>query len=169
MFFTFGQIWSVYIIFLSLSFPLLPSRDGIYTPPQCLSASTLLPPVFRTSASSSPPPPPILLLLVLLQTSPLITLILSLGWPCPSSPCPSLCSSCPYSSCPSASLAGVEVQVQGLEVPQGDKVAREEAAPREVLSSLLNTLLAYRLFPQSVPNWSTHSALLSSWWATLVK
>ena len=68
-----------YIIFLCLSFPLLPSRDGIYTPPQCLSASTLLPPVFRTSASSSPHPPPIILLLILLRISPLIILILSLG------------------------------------------------------------------------------------------
>jgi len=35
---------------------LFPSRVGIYTPPQCLSASTLLPPIFRTSAWWPPPP-----------------------------------------------------------------------------------------------------------------
>lgn len=156
-----------YRIPLCFLLSLLPSRDGIYTPPRCLSAFTLLPPVFRTSALSSPPPPPIILLL--LQSSPLITHILSPGWPSPASPCPSLSSLSLYSSCPCASLAGVEVQVQDLEVPQGDKVARGEAEPRGVLASPLSTLQAYQLFRRSVPNWSAHSALLSSWWATLVK
>lgn len=155
--------------FLCFSFCLLFFRDGIYTPQQCLSASPLLPPIFQTSALSSAPPPIIILILLFLRTSPLNMFILSLEWTCPSFPCPSLCSSSPYFFCLSASLAEVEVRAQGLEVPQEDKVARGEVAPRGGSSSLLSTLLAYQLFLQSITNRSTHSVSLSSWWATLVK